>query len=147
MARREIDEWFWQVTSDLERMGEELMKGRPKVATGKCWVPKVDVIEQSRRLLIKAELAGVRGEDISLLYVPERHSLLLRGQRPEQDFSDDSRTGIHQLEILYGPFERDIALPKVTIDSDEIKAQFRNGILLVLIPKRVATRTAKAQEI
>jgi HSP20 family protein len=150
MARREIDEWFWVVGSDLERIGEELMNGRPKLATGKCWVPKVDMIEESRRLIIKAELAGVKGDDISLLYVPERHSLLLRGQRPEQDFSDGSRTGIHQLEILYGEFERDIALPNVTIDSDGIKAQFRNGILLVMIPKRdraVVTRTVNGQGI
>ncbi len=148
MARREIDEWFWQVGSDLERIGEELMNSRPKVATGKCWVPKVDVIEESRRLIVKAELAGVRGDDISLLYVPERHAILLRGQRPEQDFSDGSRTGIHQLEILYGEFEREIALPNVTIDSEGIKAQFRNGILLVMIPKRdrvVVTRTAQVK--
>ena len=136
MPRREIDEWFWQVGSDLERLSDELMNARPKVATAKCWVPKVDVIEESGRLIIKAELAGVRGDDISLLYIPERHSILLRGQRPEQDFSDDSRTGIHQLEILYGEFERDIPLPNVTIDSSGIKAQFRNGILLVMIPKR-----------
>ena len=148
MARREIDEWFWQVGGDLERIGEELMQGRPKVAPGKCWVPKVDVIEESRRLLIKAELAGVRGEDIHLLYIPERHALLLRGHRPEQDFSDGNRTGIHQLEILYGPFEREIALPHVTVDPDGMKAQFRNGILLVMLPKRdrvVVTRIVKAE--
>ena len=150
MARREIDEWFWQVGSDLERISEELMNGRPKLATGKCWVPKVDVIEESRRLIVKAELAGVRGDGISLLYVPERHSILLRGQRPEQDFSDGNRTGIHQLEILYGEFEREISLPNVAIDSEEIKAQFRNGILLVMIPKKdraVVTRTTKVKGI
>jgi HSP20 family protein len=144
MARREIDEWFWQVGSDLERIGEELMHSRPKLATGKCWVPKVDVIEESRRLLIKAELAGVRGDEITLQYVPEKHVLHLRGQRPEQDFSDGSRTGIHQLEILYGEFEREISLPNVQIDPAGIKAQFRNGILLVMVPKRervVAART------
>jgi HSP20 family protein len=148
MARREIDEWFWQVGTDLERLTEELTNGRPKVATGKCWVPKVDVIEESHRLIIKAELAGVRGDDISLLYLPERHSIMLRGQRPEQDFSDGARTGIHQLEILYGEFEREIALPSVIIDSDGIKAQFRNGILLVMVPKRdrvVVKRTGRVQ--
>ena len=136
MARREIDEWFLQVGTDLERLSDELTNARPKLATGKCWVPKVDVIEESRRLIVKAELAGVRGDDINLIYLPERHSVLLRGMRPEQDFSDGERTGIHQLEILYGEFEREIGLPNVTIDPSGIKAQFRNGILLVMIPIR-----------
>ena len=136
MPRREIDEFFWMVGTDLEGLSGELTSSRPKLATAKCWVPKVDLIEESRRLIMKSELAGVRADDISLIYLPERHSILLRGQRPEQDFSDGSRTGIHQLEILYGEFEREIGLPNVTIDSSGIKAQFRNGILLVTIPKR-----------
>lgn len=143
MSRREIEEWFLHVGSELERISGEQMQGRPVLASGKCWVPKVDVIEESRRLLIKAELAGVRADDISLLYVPERNVLVLRGLRPEEDFSDGNRTGIHQLEILYGEFEREIQLPKVTIEPAEIKAQFRNGILLVMIPKRDRISIAK----
>lgn|SRR5579862_5266351 len=136
MARREVEEWFWQVGSDLQRLSEEMHRFRPAVASGKAWEPKVDVIEDERRIIIKAEIAGVRGEDIQLLYIPERHSVLLRGLRNEEDYEDGERTNFYQLEIFYGPFQREVKLPDVSIRSDEIRANYRNGILLVQIPKQ-----------
>ena len=144
MPRREVDEWFWQVGSELHRITEEMSGGRPRVATGRAWEPRIDLIEERDRLLLKAEIAGVRGEEIQLLYIPERNSLLLRGNREEEDYSDGSRTGIHQLEIFYGEFQREVRLPNVPIDATQIRAQYRNGFLLVTIPKLeriVVTRT------
>jgi len=135
MARREIDEWFWQAGNDLQRLAEELASGRLKLASARFWEPRVDLIEEEHRFLIKAEIAGVRGEDIHLLYEPERHTIILRGVRPEQDLSDSGRVGIHQLEIFYGDFQREIALPDVGIDARGIRAQYRNGFLLVMVPK------------
>lgn len=136
MARREVEEWFWQVGSDLQRLSEEMHRFRPALASGKAWEPRVDIIEDDRRIILKAEIAGVRGEDIHLLYVPERHSVLIRGLRREEDYEDRERTNIYQLEIFYGPFQREVRLPDVSIQSDEIRASYRNGFLLVLIPKQ-----------
>ena len=144
MPRREVDEWFWQVGSELQRLTEELSGGRPRVASGRAWEPRIDLIEESGRYLLKAEIAGVRGEEIQLLYVPERHSLLIRGTRDEEDYSDGNRTGIHQLEIFYGEFHREVRLPEGPIDEKQIRAQYRNGFLLVTIPKIeriIVTRT------
>jgi HSP20 family protein len=135
MARREVEEWFWQVGSDLQRLSEELHRFRPSVASGNAWEPRVDVIEDEKRIIIKAEIAGARGEDIQLIYIPERHSILIRGLRREEDFEDEERTNFYQLEIFYGPFQREVKLPEVPIQSDEIKASYRNGVLLVQIPK------------
>jgi len=136
MARREVEEWFWQVGSDLQRMSEEMHRFRPAVATGKSWEPRVDVIEDERRIILKAEIAGVRGEDIQLLYIPERHSVLIRGLRREEDFEGGERTNFYQLEIFYGAFQREVKLPDVSVRSDEIKANYRNGFLLIQIPKQ-----------
>ena len=135
MARREVDEWFWQVGSELHRISEELASGRPKVASGRAWEPRIDLIEEETRFLLKAEIAGVKGDEIQLLYLPEQHSLLLRGYRDEEDYSDGMRTGIHQLEIFYGEFQKEVRLPNIPIDPANIKAQYRNGFLLVTIPK------------
>ncbi|MDR3688869.1 MAG: Hsp20/alpha crystallin family protein [Fimbriimonas sp.] len=135
MARREVEEWFWQVGSELHRISEELANGRPKVASGRAWEPRIDLIEHDRQFLLKAEIAGVRGEEIQLLYLPDRHSLLLRGHRDEEDYSDELRTGIHQLEVFYGEFQREVRLPETPIDASNIRAQYRNGFLLVTIPK------------
>jgi HSP20 family molecular chaperone IbpA len=62
--------------------------------------------------------------------------VLLKGSRAETDDSDGIRCGAHQLEIFYGEFQREVQLPPVSIDADGIRAQYRNGFLIVLIPKR-----------
>lgn len=150
MARREFEEWFWQTGSDLLRMTEELSQGRPMVATARHWEPRVDLLEEEHRFLIKAEIAGVRAEDIELLYIPDRHAILLRGFRPEEDFSDSGKVGLHQLEIFYGEFQREIKLPNVAIDASGIRAQYRNGFLLVMVPKMdriVVSRTVTIRKV
>jgi HSP20 family protein len=71
-----------------------------------------------------------------LTYIPERHAILLRGHRAEDVASDEDRVGVFQLEILYGHFEREVVLPvEVNVDVGNIRALFRNGVLIVLIPK------------
>jgi len=135
MARREIDEWFWQVGSELQRLSDELYRSGRTVVSKRFWEPKVDLLEDADNFILKAELAGIRGEDIQLLYVAERHTILLRGVRREEDFPDSSRTGIYQLEIYYGNFEREIKLPEIGVDPDGIKAHYRNGFLLIMVPK------------
>jgi len=139
MPRKEVDEWFWQVGSELQRLSEELYRSGPTLIRKKYWEPRVDLIEDNSHFTLKAELAGVKGEDIQLVYVPERHSILLRGIRREEEYPENSRTGIHQLEIFYGDFEREIKLPEIAVEPDGIKAHYRSGFLMILVPKAVAT--------
>ncbi len=135
MRHRKVEELYWQVGGELQRMSEELSGSRPRVAAGKAWEPRVDVVEDERRFVVKAEIAGVRGDDISLVYMPRRHSLILRGVRPEMEYSEGERTAVHQLEILVGEFEREVTLPDTPIDPARIRAQYRNGFLIVVVPK------------
>lgn len=146
MARRKSEELFWQLGAELHHLRQEIGSARPKLASGRAWEPRIDLIEEEHRLLLKAELAGVNGEGIELIYEPERHVILLRGERVEEDLSDGNRIGIHQLEIFYGNFEREVQLPDVAIDAAGIRATYRNGILIVMIPKMervVYSRTVK----
>lgn len=147
MPQREVDEWFWQIGGELQPLAEELSRGRPRVANARFWEPKVDVVEEEGRLVAIVEIAGVRAEDIQLLYVPDRHALLIRGNRQEMNVSDGNRQGVHQLEIYYGEFQREVKLPDCTIDAQGIRAQYRNGFLFVLIPKRdtVVIRTVRVR--
>jgi HSP20 family protein len=135
MPRRDVEEWLVQVGRGMSSLAEELAAGRPRVAPGKCWEPRADVFEEETRLLVRVEIAGVRGEDIGLHYVPERHALVVRGVRPEPMLDEGVRRAAHQLEIMYGEFSREIALPAVSIDARGIRAQYRNGMLLIMVPK------------
>ncbi len=140
MSRRNRDDFFWQGGADLNKLTEELSSLRPKLASNRSWEPLVDLTEETTRLVLKAEIAGVTSDEIELSYVAERHAILLRGERTEDVESDEDRRGVFQLEILYGRFEREIALPEeVAIDVSNIRALFRTGILIVLIPKEVTT--------
>lgn len=142
MARRKVDEWYWQVGPDFHRISEELTRSRPSVASGKYWEPRADVMDLGDRILIRMELAGVRGEDIGLLYNEDRNCIFIRGVRTEEAIEED-RLGFYQLEIPYGEFAREVDLPDVPIQADAIRAQYRNGFLLVMIPKgeRVVVKT------
>ncbi len=143
MSRHDVDEWLWQIGNELQRLSEEMVRTRPAVAMGKGWEPRVDVLENGNRILVKAEISGVKGEDIHLLYLPERHSLLLRGVRQDETHDSHGKCSVHQLEIFYGEFQREVKLPDVPILIDEMKAQYRNGFLLILLPKeqRVSVQT------
>lgn len=137
MPRREVDEWFFQVGSELQRVSDELFRTGATSLRKSFWVPNIDLVEARYNFVLKAEISGVRVEDIQLLYVPERHSILLRGCRREEGASQYSQTGVHQLEIYYGEFEREISLPAIPVDPDGIKATLRNGFLLVNVPKAI----------
>jgi len=135
MARKKVDQWLWQVGVDLQRMNEEMASTRPTVASGRYWEPRVDVIDQGDRLLVRAEIAGVRVEDVGLMYNLDRHALLIRGYRRE-DLEDEFRAAFFQLEVPFGEFQREIALPGEAIDPEGIRAHYRNGFLYVILPKR-----------
>ena len=136
MARREVDEWFWQVGSELHRLAEEIGTTRTRIAHARAWEPRIDVFDDGEKIVIRAEIAGIRGEDIQLLYLPNNNRLLIRGHRPEQSTVCSGSPTYYQLEIFYGEFEREVQLPDVTVEPEGIRAQYRNGILHILIPRR-----------
>lgn len=140
MARRQIEEWFWHISTDFNSPTDEFGSGRPRLASGRCWEPKVDLLEEESQFIIRAEIAGVRGDDIHLQYVPDRHAILLRGHRSEPSMPSVGHVGFHQLEIYYGDFLREVRLPDVAVDADSIRAHLRNGYLIVCVPKLERTQ-------
>lgn len=138
MARRTLDEWFWQIGFDLRPLGEEITPGTPKVARSTKWEPRVDVLEYRRFLVVRSEIAGLRVEDLRVSFNLERHVLTIRGRRDEEP-CEEAPEGCIQLEISYGEFERGIQLPRVPVRPDAIRGQYRNGFLTIYIPKLVAS--------
>ncbi len=142
MRRREVDAFFWHVGGELQRMSEEMMRSRPQFASRKAWEPSVDLFIDETHLTIRGEIAGVRGEEIQLLYLPDRHVVVIRGRRDPEESQDTPCGAAYQLEIYYGDFEREVKLPDVEIIPSKIRATYRNGILLVTLPKRIPLSTA-----
>lgn len=93
---------------------------------GVAWVPNVDVYTHAGGVVVKAELAGIRREDLSLTV--EGHRLRIKGMRRDSPRSVESR--FLMMEIEYGAFEAAVDLP-AGLDLGSARAVYLNGFLRV----------------
>jgi HSP20 family protein len=99
---------------------------------GGTWSPAVDLYESQDHLILKAELPGVEQSEIELRVDSNRISL--RGERRLKEAINQEH--FHRMERAFGPFSRSFTLP-TPVDAENVKAEFKNGILMVILPKRV----------
>lgn len=99
--------------------------------TGGTWYPPVDIYETEECIIMKAELPGVSHESVNIEV--NENTLSLKGERKLQKGLTDEN--YHRMERFYGTFHRAFSLP-YPVDSDSVKASFRDGILKIIIPKR-----------
>lgn len=95
------------------------------------WLPPTDVYETKEEFVVLMELPGMEREQIEIGYT--EGVLTIRGERRNE--LQGSRVRYHQMEISYGPFQREICFP-VPLAKEGIKAQYRQGLLQVVLPKR-----------
>ena len=94
------------------------------------WKPMVDIYEDEKNIVIKAELPGVDKKDIHV-DIKDR-VLTLSGERSyDNEVKEDN---YYRRERAYGKFQRAFSLPD-TLDPDKIKADFKDGVLKIDIPK------------
>lgn len=106
-----------------QRTGEGMLQ-RP-------WLPAVEVTETDQEVCVRAEVPGIRPEDIEIEITD--HALILSGEHQETRHQQQPRN-IQRSEFRYGQFFRRIPLP-ASVQSDQAQAQFQNGILEVALPK------------
>ena len=106
--------------------------GRPELGTGEYfdWSPATDISETDNEYLIRAALPAVKKEDVTVTY--ENGVLTLSGERRQGEEQTDEK--FHRVESYYGNFSRSFALPDV-IDQDAIKAESKDGVLTIHVPK------------
>jgi HSP20 family protein len=94
------------------------------------WYPPVDILESKDSYLIRAELPGMKKEDVHVEV--QQGSLYLSGERK----FDEPAEGVEyqRTERVAGKFSRSFSLPQ-TIKQDGIKASYRDGILEIYVPK------------
>jgi HSP20 family protein len=105
------------------------------------WVPPVDVFETAQHeLVLKAELPGVKKEDIDLKV--ENNTLTIRGERKRE--VETKEEGYHRVERSYGGFARSFTLPS-TVNAEAVKADYRDGVLTVTLPAREEAKPRQVQ--
>jgi HSP20 family protein len=104
------------------------------------WSPAVEVKEKEGKLLVTAELPGLKKEDVKVHI--EGDALIVEGERKQE--TEEKREGYYRSERSYGKFYRALPLPEGA-KVGQAGAQFNNGVLEVTIP--LAEIKAKSQEV
>jgi HSP20 family protein len=107
---------------------------------GGSWAPAVDIYEHDGNLVLKAELPGIDPKDVDVRV--ENNVLTLRGERKFDP--EAKRESCHRVERAYGTFSRSFTLPNV-VDTAGIKAEYRDGVLRVTMPKREEAKPKQIQ--
>ncbi len=99
------------------------------------WAPAVDIHETENEVVLKADIPGVNEKDIDVRV--ENNTLTVRGERSFN--SEVKEDNYLRIERTYGSFSRSFGLP-TTVNTEAIKAEYKNGVLTVEMPKRAESK-------
>ena len=134
---RELEEMRRKVDEDIvrpimhavwERVPEEL----------KTWSPSIETFEKGDSLVVKAELPGMKQEDIEVSATDDK--LTVKGERRRETGVKESE--YHLNEIAYGSFYRTVELP-FNIDTKNIEATYEDGVLRVTLQRVAGSKPKK----
>lgn len=107
-------------------------------ATRSSWTPAIDVFEREDSVVLKAELPGLKVDDVAVEI--DDNVLTISGERKFTDTVEDDR--YYRVERSYGAFRRSMTLPQ-GIKEDAVQARFADGVLEVTVPKAEAPQPRK----
>jgi len=137
----------WEPFRELNTLHDEMDRffaslwpnGEREAAVGAVWAPAIDVYEEKDRYVIKAELPGVKREDVTLSV--EQDVLTIKGERRYE--KEEKEEGFLRKESVYGTFQRTLQLPQ-SVKTEAVNAEFKEGVLKISLPK---ADVAKSREI
>jgi len=119
----------------MRRMTEEMDRvfGESATRTGNggatVWLPATEVSERDGNYIVRAELPGMKPEDVKVEITDD--ALVLEGERKEE--RQENQGDIRRTELHYGHFYRSIPLPEGA-NAEQAQARFENGVLEITIP-------------
>lgn len=147
----ELDVWRPATGWDPLREMGELMQGMQRMMSSwparndeplllTEWTPSVDIGENDKEFLFKAELPEVNKDDIKVSV--DDGTLSISGERKVE--KEEKGLKFHRIERAFGRFERTFSLP-IDAESDKISSEYTNGVLTVHVPKNLAAKPAVRQ--
>lgn len=125
---------------DMNRLFDDFLKGGeffPVIDEDlNRFIPKIDVKENDKEVLVSAELPGVSEKDVEVSL--NNGNLILHGEKKEE--KEEKVNGYYKMERSYGSFHRQIPLP-AEIDKEKVTATFKDGVITVTLPKTANAQT------
>jgi HSP20 family protein len=112
-------------STEFNRLFNSLVEASPR-----RWVPEMDLVETEDHYELKADLPGLKPEDVSIEF--SDGALTISGERKAEYERRDK--GFVRVERSFGKFSRTLTLPE-GVDVDKISADFHDGVLDIRIPK------------
>lgn len=103
------------------------------------WRPRVDTYEKEDSLIIKADLPGIKKDDVSIDV--NNNLLTIKGERHDEEAKSQD---YYRCERFYGSFQRAFTLPN-NVDSSKIEASFKDGVLEITLPKTQESQAKKIE--
>ncbi len=134
----------WEPFRDIARLQDEM--GRLfddrlfRAGESMGWTPACDIYEDDESVTLRFELAGVDPKTVDIRF--ENGVMTVRGERKLE--KEEKRENYHRVELAYGTFTRTFSLP-ATVDPEKIRAEARNGLLTVVLPKRAEAKPRPIQ--
>jgi HSP20 family protein len=127
----------------MNRLFEDAGRGirrNEEPASTTIWSPAVDIYETEAEIVVQAELPGMDRKDISLNL--EKNVLTIRGDR--QFKKETKEDNYHRIERSYGGFSRSFSIP-TTVDEEKIRADYKDGVLKIALPKKEQAKPKQIQ--
>lgn len=141
---RELEEVQSRLSTFLGRRSQVPDSNGKETMARSEWAPLVDIAEDDKEYLIKAELPEIEKDGIKLTV--ENGALVLSGERKLE--KEEKTKKYHRIERAYGSFVRSFSLPD-DADAEKVKAEFKDGVLKVHIgksesaqPKRIEVKVS-----
>ena len=132
----------WDPFTELSRLQDEMFRTfsqeEKNGSSALAFRPAVDIVEGKDAIWLKAELPGLKPEDVQIEV--EKNVLTLRGERKNENKVE--RDGFYRFERRYGQFARSFVLPE-TVDGSNIDAEMKDGVLSIRLAKKVAEQPRK----
>lgn len=132
---------FQQFQRDMDQLMQRFFSDADQGSTATAlasWTPRIDVEEDDKQFVVKADLPGVDPKDVDISV--QDNALVLRGHKKEE--KEEKKKNYHRVERFEGQFYREIGLPR-SIDADKIQAKCTNGVVTVSIPKKAEAQPKK----
>jgi HSP20 family protein len=139
---------FYDMQSEMNRMFDEAFGSlvrsgkRQQGEAPSQWAPALDVLQEDGDIVVRAELPGVKQDDVDITY--QNGVLTISGVRKAEHEKEGS--GYYVRERRYGSFRRSMSLPEGT-DESAITARFQDGVLEVRVAGAAAVREPKRIQI
>jgi HSP20 family protein len=112
----------------------------PSTSFFEGWTPAVDIYEDKDKYVVKAELPGMRKEDIQVSL--DGNTLTISGERKHEEEKKEGET--YRSERYFGRFQRSVTLP-AQVQANKVEANYKDGVLSVTVPKAEEAKPKQIQ--